>query len=81
MITSSSEHKDLAYQLVNYLVSAQVQKQLSDVTGYIPANMGAAALMTVEMAWRRGPATRAICWRSFNRFVDTGVNPCILRAI
>jgi spermidine/putrescine-binding protein len=48
MITSSSEHKDLAYQLVNYLVSAQVQKQLSDVTGYIPANMGAAALMTAE---------------------------------
>ncbi|MGC2401035.1 MAG: ABC transporter substrate-binding protein [Acidobacteriaceae bacterium] len=48
MITSSSDNKDLAYQFVNYLVSAQAQKQLSDVTGYIPANPQAAALMTPE---------------------------------
>jgi spermidine/putrescine-binding protein len=48
MITSSSDHKDLAYQLLNYLVSAQAQKQLSDVTGYIPANPQAATLMTGE---------------------------------
>ena len=48
MITSSSENKELAYQLLNYLVSAQAQKQLSDVTGYIPANPQAAALMTPE---------------------------------
>jgi spermidine/putrescine-binding protein len=48
MITSASEHKDLAYQLLNYLVSAQAQKKLSDVTGYIPANPEAAALMTAE---------------------------------
>jgi putative spermidine/putrescine transport system substrate-binding protein/spermidine/putrescine transport system substrate-binding protein len=48
MITSSSDNKDLAYQLLNYLISAQAQKQLSDVTGYIPANPQAAALMTAE---------------------------------
>ena len=43
------EHnKDLAYQLLNYLISAQAQKQLSDVTVYIPANPQAAALMTPE---------------------------------
>ena len=43
MITSSSDNKELAYQLLNYLISAQAQKQLSDVTGYIPANPQAAA--------------------------------------
>jgi spermidine/putrescine-binding protein len=48
MITSSSDNKELAYQLLNYLITAQAQKQLSDVTGYIPANPQAAALMTAE---------------------------------
>ena len=48
MITSSSDNKELAYQLLDYLISAQAQKQLSDVTGYIPANPQAAALMTAE---------------------------------
>jgi putative spermidine/putrescine transport system substrate-binding protein/spermidine/putrescine transport system substrate-binding protein len=48
MITQSSDNKDLAYQFLNYMISAQVQKQLSDVTGYIPANPQAAALMTPE---------------------------------
>ncbi len=48
MITSSSENKELAYQLLNYLISAQAQKQLSDVTGYIPANPQAALLMTAD---------------------------------
>ena len=32
MITSISENKDLAYALLNYMISAQTQKQLSDVT-------------------------------------------------
>ena len=48
MITSSSENKDLAYALLNYMISAQTQKQLSDVTEYIPANPQAAALMTAD---------------------------------
>jgi spermidine/putrescine-binding protein len=48
MITQSSDNKELAYEFLNYMISAQVQKQLSDVTGYIPANPQAAALMTAE---------------------------------
>ncbi len=48
MITQDSDHKDLAYQFVNYMVAAQTQAQLSDVTGYIPANPQAASLMTPE---------------------------------
>jgi len=52
MITSSSDNKDLAYSLLNYMISAQTQKRLSDVTGYIPANPQAAALMTPDQ--RRG---------------------------
>lgn len=48
MITRASDNKDLAYQLLNYLISAQAQKQLADVTGYIPANPRAAPLMTQE---------------------------------
>jgi spermidine/putrescine-binding protein len=48
MITSSSENKDLAYALLNYMISTRTQKQLSDVTGYIPANPQAATLMTAD---------------------------------
>jgi putative spermidine/putrescine transport system substrate-binding protein/spermidine/putrescine transport system substrate-binding protein len=48
MITQSSENKELAYQFLNYMLTAGTQKQLSDVTGYIPANPQAAALMTPE---------------------------------
>jgi len=48
MITQASDNKDLAYELLNYMISAQVQKQISDVTGYIPANPQAATLMTPE---------------------------------
>jgi spermidine/putrescine-binding protein len=48
MITASSENKELAYSLLNYMISAQTQKQLSDVTGYIPANPQAATLMTPD---------------------------------
>jgi putative spermidine/putrescine transport system substrate-binding protein/spermidine/putrescine transport system substrate-binding protein len=46
MITQASDNKDLAYRFINYMITAQAQKQLSDVTGYIPANPQAAALMT-----------------------------------
>jgi putative spermidine/putrescine transport system substrate-binding protein/spermidine/putrescine transport system substrate-binding protein len=48
MITSASENKELAYQFLNYMTAAQTQKQLSDVTGYTPANPQAAGLMTKE---------------------------------
>ncbi len=48
MITAASEHKDLAARLIEYLVQARTQKMVSAVTGYIPANAGAAAFMTAE---------------------------------
>ena len=48
MITSSSDQKDLAYKFLNYMIDAQTQKLLSDVTGYIPANPQAATLMSKE---------------------------------
>ena len=48
MITQASRHKELALQFLNYMDSAETQKQLSDITGYIPANPQAAALMTQE---------------------------------
>lgn len=38
MITAASEHKDLAYQLLEYFVEASTQKQVVAVTGYLPAN-------------------------------------------
>ena len=46
MIIASSDNKELAYRFLNFMIAAQTQKQLSDVTGYTPANPQAAALMT-----------------------------------
>jgi spermidine/putrescine-binding protein len=48
MITSGSENKDLAYEFLEYMVEAQTQKRVTDVTGYTPANPQAAQLMTRE---------------------------------
>ncbi len=48
MITSGSENKELARQFLEYMITAQTQKQVSDVTGYTPANPQAAQLMTPE---------------------------------
>ncbi len=48
MITAASENKDLAYKFLEYMVAAETQKKLTDVTGYIPANPGAAQFMTAE---------------------------------
>jgi spermidine/putrescine-binding protein len=46
MITAASEHKDLAHQLIEYLVEAGTQKQVIAVTGYLPANPNVAGLLT-----------------------------------
>jgi spermidine/putrescine-binding protein len=46
MITAASDHKELAHQLIEYLAEAQTQKQVSAVTGYLPANPGVANLLT-----------------------------------
>lgn len=48
MITAASDHKDLACQFLEYMVEAKTQKMVSDVTGYSPANPGAAGLMTSD---------------------------------
>jgi spermidine/putrescine-binding protein len=48
MITAASEHKELAHQLLEYLIEARTQKLVGDVTGYLPANPQAAELMTAE---------------------------------
>ena len=48
MITAASQHPDLAYQLIEYLSEAPVQKQVSAVTGYLPANPGVGPLLSAE---------------------------------
>jgi spermidine/putrescine-binding protein len=48
MITAGSENKDLAYQFLEYMVEAQTQKKVTDVTGYTPANPQAAQFMTAD---------------------------------
>jgi len=48
MITAGSENKDLAYKFLEYMIEAQTQKKVTDVTGYTPANPQAAQLMTAE---------------------------------
>jgi spermidine/putrescine-binding protein len=46
MITAESENKDLAYAFLEYMMEAQTQKKVTDVTGYTPANPQAAQFMT-----------------------------------
>jgi len=48
MITAASEHKDLAAQLIEYLVQAPTQNEVIHVTGYLPANPGVAQYLTSE---------------------------------
>ena len=46
MITAGSEHRELAYQLIEYLIAAKTQKQVIAVTGYLPASSGVAAYLS-----------------------------------
>ena len=46
MITSGSENKELAYKFLAFMIEAQTQKKVTDVTGYTPANPQAAQFMT-----------------------------------
>lgn len=48
MITAGSENKDLAYKFLEFMIQAQTQKKVTDVTGYTPANPHAAQYMTPE---------------------------------
>jgi spermidine/putrescine-binding protein len=47
MITKASSHKELAYAFLDYMIQAQTQKKITDVTHYTPANPSAAQFMTV----------------------------------
>ena len=46
MITAGSDNKALAYQFLEYMIKAQTQKKVTDITGYTPANPQAAQFMT-----------------------------------
>lgn len=46
MITAGSENKELAYKFLEFMVEAQTQKKVTDITGYTPANPRAAQFMT-----------------------------------
>src|SRR3989449_3858997 len=48
MITAGSENKELAYQFLEYMIEAQTQKTVTDVTGYTPANPQAGQYMTPD---------------------------------
>jgi spermidine/putrescine-binding protein len=48
MITAGSENKELAHKFLEYMVEAQIQKKVTDVTGYTPANPHAAQYMTPD---------------------------------
>src|SRR5271168_1589940 len=48
MITSASENKELATEFLEYMIEANTQKLVADVTGYDPANPQSAQLMTEE---------------------------------
>jgi spermidine/putrescine-binding protein len=48
MITKASSHKVLAYAFLDYMIQAQTQKKITDVTQYAPANPAAAQFMSPE---------------------------------
>src|SRR3984893_12225416 len=48
MITAGSDNKDLAYKFLEYMIEAQTQKRVADVTGYAPANPQASQFMNAE---------------------------------
>jgi len=46
MITKASPNKELAYEFLEYMMQAQTQKKVTDVTHYTPANPASAQFMT-----------------------------------
>ncbi len=48
MITAASAHKELAEAFLEYMVEAQTQKLVADVTQYTPANPGTAQFLTPD---------------------------------
>jgi spermidine/putrescine-binding protein len=48
MITRASAHKELAEAFLEYMIEAETQKLVTDVTHYTPANPGTAQFLTPE---------------------------------
>jgi putative spermidine/putrescine transport system substrate-binding protein/spermidine/putrescine transport system substrate-binding protein len=48
VITAASTHKELAHAFLGYMIEAQTQKLVTDVTHYTPANPGAAQFLTAD---------------------------------
>jgi spermidine/putrescine-binding protein len=48
MITAASNHKELAEFFLEYMIQAQTQKLVTDVTHYTPANPGTAQFLTSD---------------------------------
>ena len=48
MITQASDNKDLDYKFLEFMIEAQTQKMVTDVTGYTPANPQVAQFMSPE---------------------------------
>jgi putative spermidine/putrescine transport system substrate-binding protein/spermidine/putrescine transport system substrate-binding protein len=48
MITAGSDNKDLAYKFLEYMIQAQTQQKVTDVTGYAPANPQASQFMSPD---------------------------------
>jgi putative spermidine/putrescine transport system substrate-binding protein/spermidine/putrescine transport system substrate-binding protein len=48
MITAASPRKDLAQEFLEYMVEAQTQKLVTDVTHYTPANPATSQLLTAD---------------------------------
>jgi spermidine/putrescine-binding protein len=48
MISSASSHKELAYAFLEYMISAQTQKKITDVTQYTPANPEAGRFLSED---------------------------------
>ena len=48
MITAGSENQELAHKFLEFMIQAETQKKVTDVTHYTPANPHAAQFMTPE---------------------------------
>ncbi len=48
VITAASAHKELAHAFLEYMIEAQIQKLVTDVTHYTPANPGAGQFLTAD---------------------------------
>ena len=48
MITAASSHKELATEFLEYMIKAETQKKVSEITHYTPANPGASQYLSED---------------------------------